>query len=33
MVVVLNEPKGRILGMITLHDLLRAEVTIARDGE
>ena len=31
MVVVLNEPKGRILGLVTLHDLLRAEVSVAKE--
>jgi CIC family chloride channel protein len=31
MVVVLDEPNGRILGLVTLHDVLRAEVNIAKD--
>jgi CIC family chloride channel protein len=29
MVVLLDEPKGKVLGLITLHDLLRAEVSVA----
>ncbi len=29
MVVLLDEPGGKILGLITLHDLLRAEVAVA----
>ncbi len=33
MVVLLDQPKGKILGLITLHDLLRAEVSIAKGGE
>ena len=31
MVVLLDEPKGKILGLITLHDLLRAEVSAAKE--
>jgi CIC family chloride channel protein len=31
-VVVLDQPDGRILGLVTLHDLLRAEVALAKDG-
>jgi CIC family chloride channel protein len=31
-VVVLDQPGGRALGLVTLHDLLRAEVTIANAG-
>jgi CIC family chloride channel protein len=30
MVVLLDEPNGRVLGLITLHDLLRAEVSIGK---
>ena len=33
MVVLLDDPKGKILGLITLHDLLRAEVSAAKGGE
>lgn len=33
LVVLLDEPKGKILGLITLHDLLRAEVSVAAGGE
>jgi len=33
MVVLLDEPNGKILGLITLHDLLRAEVSVAKDIE
>jgi len=33
MVILLDGPKGKILGMITLHDLLRAEVSVAKDAE
>jgi CIC family chloride channel protein len=33
MVVLLDQPKGKILGLITLHDLLRAEVSVAKVGE
>jgi CIC family chloride channel protein len=33
LVIVLDEPKGRMLGLVTLHDLLRAEVNIAKGGE
>jgi CIC family chloride channel protein len=29
MVILLDEPDGKILGLITLHDLLRAEVAVA----
>jgi CIC family chloride channel protein len=32
MVVVLNQPEGTVLGLVTLHDLLRAEVAIAKEG-
>ncbi|HVV70587.1 MAG TPA: chloride channel protein [Verrucomicrobiae bacterium] len=32
MVLVLDQPKGRVLGLVTLHDLLRAEVAIAKEG-
>jgi CIC family chloride channel protein len=31
-VVILDQPDGRILGLVTLHDLLRAEVALAKDG-
>ncbi len=31
MVVLVDEPNGKILGLVTLHDLLRAEVNVARD--
>jgi len=30
---LLDEPKGKVLGLITLHDLLRAEVAVAKEGE
>ena len=30
-VVLVDQPGGRILGLVTLHDLLRAEVAIAKD--
>jgi len=33
MVILLDEPKGKILGLITLHDLLRAEVSVAGAGQ
>jgi CIC family chloride channel protein len=33
MVVLLDEPKGKILGLITLHDLLRAEVSVGKGRE
>jgi CIC family chloride channel protein len=33
MVVLLDEPKGKILGLVTLHDLLRAEVSVAKSIE
>jgi CIC family chloride channel protein len=33
MVVLLDEPKGRVIGLVTLHDLLRAEVSAAKDCE
>ena len=33
MVVVLDVPKGKVLGLVTLHDLLRAEVSVAKGGE
>lgn len=33
MVVLLDEPNGKILGMITLHDLLRAEVSMTKGGD
>ena len=33
LVILLDEPKGKVLGLITLHDLLRAEVSVAKDGE
>ncbi len=32
MAVVLDEPGGKVLGVVTLHDLLRAEVAIASQG-
>jgi CIC family chloride channel protein len=32
MVVLIDSAKGRVLGLITLHDLLRAEVSIAKEG-
>jgi len=31
-VVILDQPGGRLLGLVTLHDLLRAEVAIAKGG-
>jgi CBS domain-containing protein len=30
MVLVLDEPGGRLIAVVTLHDLLRAEVSIAK---
>jgi CIC family chloride channel protein len=33
MVVLFDQPKGKILGLITLHDLLRAEVSVAKGAE
>ena len=33
MVVLLDEPEGKVLGVVTLHDLLRAEVSAARGRE
>ncbi len=33
MVVLLNEPGGKILGLVTLHDLLRAEMSFAGESE
>jgi CIC family chloride channel protein len=32
LVVVLDQPGGKVLGLVTLHDLLRAEVAIAKEG-
>jgi CIC family chloride channel protein len=32
LVVLLDKPAGQMLGLITLHDLLRAEATIAKQG-
>jgi CIC family chloride channel protein len=32
MVVILDRPDGKLLGLVTLHDLLRAEVSFAQDG-
>lgn len=32
MVVLLDQPGGRVLGLVTLHDLLRAQVLLAREG-
>jgi CIC family chloride channel protein len=32
MAVVLDQPGGRMLALVTLHDLLRAEVAFAREG-
>ena len=31
-VVVLDQPRGQVLGLVTLHDLLRAEVSMSKDG-
>lgn len=31
MVVLMDEPNGKILGLMTLHDLLRAEVNVAKE--
>jgi len=33
MVVLLDEPNGRVIGLVTLHDLLRAQMSIAKSGE
>jgi CIC family chloride channel protein len=30
-VVVLDRPAGRVVGLVTLHDLLRAQITLAQD--
>jgi len=32
-VVLLDGPGGRVLGIVTLHDLLRAQTTMAKDNE
>jgi len=32
MVVILDRPQGQVLGLVTLHDLLRAEMAIAKGG-
>jgi CIC family chloride channel protein len=32
MVVLLDQPNGKVLGLITLHDLLRAQVSMSRNG-
>jgi CIC family chloride channel protein len=32
MAVVLNQNDGKVLGLVTLHDLLRAQATFAREG-
>ncbi|MDB6110595.1 MAG: chloride channel protein, partial [Pedosphaera sp.] len=32
-VVLLDEPGGKVLGLITLHDVLRAEVSLAKESE
>jgi CIC family chloride channel protein len=32
MVVILDQPEGRVLGLVTLHDLLRAQVVLAKEG-
>ena len=32
MVVILDQPGGRVLGLVTLHDLLRAQVVLAKEG-
>jgi CBS domain-containing protein len=32
-VVVLDQPQGKIIGLITLHDLLRAEVEKGREDD
>ena len=32
-VVVLDRPDGKVIGLVTLHDLLRAEVSVAKEGE
>jgi CIC family chloride channel protein len=31
-VVLLDQPKGKVLGLVTLHDLLRAQVSMSRSG-
>ncbi len=33
MVVLLEKTDGKVLGLVTLHDLLRAEVSIAKEGD
>jgi CIC family chloride channel protein len=30
-VIVLDKPKGKVLGLVTLHDLLRAQMTMGKD--
>jgi len=32
MVVILDQPGGRVLGLVTFHDMLRAQVLLAREG-
>jgi len=31
-VVLLDQPKGKVLGLVTLHDLLRAQVSMSKSG-
>jgi len=31
-VVLLDRPNGQVLGLVTLHDLLRAQVSMSRNG-
>jgi CIC family chloride channel protein len=31
LIVVLDRPEGRVIGVITMHDLLRAQLAFARD--
>jgi len=33
MVVLIDGPKGKVLGLVTLHDLLRAEGSVAKGDE
>ena len=33
MVVLVDHPDGRVLGLVTLHDVLRAQTSMARDSD
>jgi CBS domain-containing protein len=32
-IIVLDRPDGKVLGILTLHDLLRAQVSLGRSNE